>query len=744
MNSTKRISIILVILTYFSLFVHTVNQYSNLPKVETFTNSKNQIEKNLNSSSHWNLTGTPIFIDDTNPSKNWSITAATYNWCRGDGTPQNPYLIENVTINGLGSDSCIEIRNSIVHFTIKNCTLYNSGSDLDVDAGIKLDWVENGKLIDNNCSYNKANGIFLINSDNNNLSGNIVNNNTDNGVKLEESNYNTISGNKANYNCDGILLNSKSEKWEDWTSKNNISGNIVNNNTNQGISLNYCLWNAISNNTAIYNLIGIKMYGADYNNISGNIASNNFEDGLNNYLAEYNTFSGNRFYNNGNSGINIPHGYYSKVIDNFIDKNNDCGIYIGDTTSFVSRNSITNNNYGIFLEGFHEIYENNVDNNEIGICLVNSKNAKIINNSIINNTNIGLKLKGGYSNKILMNNVSYNINIGISILDAEDYNITDNKVNNNEIGIYLENTNTTYISGNNISNNRDDGLNHYLGNNNIFSGNKVYNNGNSGINISHGHYSKVMENFIDNNNDHGIYIDSSLDCIVSRNNITYNNYGIYGGAQIYENNVSYNTEYGIYLLDSIGNNISSNIVCNNKIGIYLENSNKTTILENNINNNTEFGLYLVKSNDNYIFNNDVCGNGKEKEEIGCKGNKFKNNECIKDTHENEPPIAIFIIIVISIAGAMVATGLYIFRKRFSREESISRTTLSSQELEELRRTEAEVSVEKERHTCVVHRGKIVGAMYLCPHCETYYCMKCATVLKKKGETCWACHNKIEL
>ena len=88
---------------------------------------------------------------------------------------------------------------------------------------------------------------------------------------------------------------------------------------------------------------------------------------------------------------------------------------------------------------------------------------------------------------------------------------------------------------------------------------------------------------------------------------------------------------------------------------------------------------------------------------------------------------------------MFVAGMIIFRK------IKPKNLLSSHKLKkEIRKTEAEVSLEKESHFCVVHRGKIVGTVYICPKCETYYCMKCATFLKKKGETCWSCNNKIEI
>jgi parallel beta-helix repeat protein len=486
-----------------------------------FTTHENQIEKNLKSSSFWNLTGSPIFIDDSNPNYNWSKTAADNDWCRGNGTLQNPYLIENVTIDSQDSGSCIEIKNSARYFIIRNCTLYRSGSVLDADGGIKLESVNNGRLINNNCSFN-GNGIFLSFSSNNNLSGNTVNNNTNHGIKLVQCSYLNVLGNKANYNYDGINLFS--------AGPNIISGNIVNNNFGNGL---------YSESGGIYT-------------ISGNTACNNTDSGIRIYRGNYHNITGNIIDNNKISGINL----YSS----------------GWCT--VSGNNVTNNTDGIYLKGSHTI---------------------------------------------------------------------------------------------------------------------------SGVH------------------------------------------------EISENNISYNNGYGLYLLDTNGNNISNNIIDNNEIGLYLENSNNTDILRNNIINNTYIGLYLVLSNDNNIFNNVVCGNTIDKHEVDCERNEFENNKCIDEPPENRIPFELVIMIVIIIILIMISSGIVFFKSRSSRREKISKNKLSSHKLKkELRKTEAEVSVEKESHACVVHRGKIVGAVYICPKCETYYCMKCANVLKKKGETCWACNNKIDL
>jgi hypothetical protein len=67
-----------------------------------------------------------------------------------------------------------------------------------------------------------------------------------------------------------------------------------------------------------------------------------------------------------------------------------------------------------------------------------------------------------------------------------------------------------------------------------------------------------------------------------------------------------------------------------------------------------------------------------------------------------------------------------------------------EEVEEQRRTESEVEVEKQKILCLVHKGEIDGAVYICPTCKSYYCFRCAKALRKKKENCWACENEIKL
>ena len=66
--------------------------------------------------------------------------------CTGNGTYSEPYVIEDLVIDGGGSGSCILIENSNVYFKIENCTIFNAGEEY-YGAGIRLENVTNGVLI---------------------------------------------------------------------------------------------------------------------------------------------------------------------------------------------------------------------------------------------------------------------------------------------------------------------------------------------------------------------------------------------------------------------------------------------------------------------------------------------------------------------------------------------------------------------------------------------------------------------
>ena len=70
--------------------------------------------------------------------------------------------------------------------------------------------------------------------------------------------------------------------------------------------------------------------------------------------------------------------------------------------------------------------------------------------------------------------------------------------------------------------------------------------------------------------------------------------------------------------------------------------------------------------------------------------------------------------------------------------------IDEEEKKELEETTKEVGVEKQTFICVVHKGLIQGANYICPNCNTFYCIKCAQALREKGEKCWSCESEFQI
>jgi len=149
---------------------------------------------NVKSSGFWKFTDRNIHIDG-----NWSLVNDTYDWISGAGTWLDPYLIENVDINGTAVNSTIIIENADAYFKIKNCTLYNSSTSA-IHGGIILNNVSNGVIID--CEiYLGGYGVYFNSSHNITLTDCVIRNNDNYGVYLDyESQNNTIYENYVGYN----------------------------------------------------------------------------------------------------------------------------------------------------------------------------------------------------------------------------------------------------------------------------------------------------------------------------------------------------------------------------------------------------------------------------------------------------------------------------------------------------------------------------------------------------------------
>ena len=179
--------------------------------------------------------------------------------CTGSGTEFDPYIIKDLVIDGGGSGDCIYIQSSDVYFKIENCTTFNTPEDFGV--GIYIYNVENGKLIDNDCSLSRS-GILLSHCVNNSILGNSVYSNY-RGIYVSYSNNNNFSGNTIE----------SSEAWgidARYSHNNTFLENTIHNN-NYAIVLIRCNYNIICGNSMVGNRVCFEIIECEGNIIEKNI-----------------------------------------------------------------------------------------------------------------------------------------------------------------------------------------------------------------------------------------------------------------------------------------------------------------------------------------------------------------------------------------------------------------------------------------------------------------------------------------
>ncbi|MCX8173767.1 MAG: right-handed parallel beta-helix repeat-containing protein [Thermoplasmata archaeon] len=348
-----------------------------------------------------NPKGTPHAPIHINGNADFANQVATEGW-PGDGTENNPYIIEGYDIDGASGSYCIWIENTTCYFTIRNCALQGATAIgvAPFGAAIALSNVQNGKIennictgsirgvyiyggsaktavlnntanansqhgialyylddhtILNNTATGNAHGIYLYSSRNGTVAFCTANSNSASGLYLGSSDNLTVTSNNANSNTYGISLSSTSNTTID---ANTVSGN------NYGIYLSMSHWNTITSNTGYNNYDGAFIQFSNYNNISSN------------------NFSGNYYY-----GLVLYTSTNHAVMMNTVSNNSENGIYL------------------MYYSNSNTFTENNVSGNSNGICLHRSTNNNISLNWFYNNKKHGVSVTDmSTSNHIIHNN----------------------------------------------------------------------------------------------------------------------------------------------------------------------------------------------------------------------------------------------------------------------------------------------------------------------------------------------------
>ncbi len=213
----------------------------------------------------------------------------------------------------------------------------------------------------------------------------------------------------------------------------------------------------------------------------------------------------NGFYITGTSGLNI-HGIH----------------LVSSNNSTISNNKVSFIEHG---DGIHLVYSNNnmLSNNTLdmngldGIRLSHSKNNILNSNMALDNGWNGFFSEVASGNILSNNAASGNDLAGINGYMSEKDIFVHNYLSENEIGIYLYNSQDMIISGNNASSNEQGIYLHVCPNTNSVDSNKVLNNVN-GLFLVKVSKSKINDNNVSRNN-YGMYLSES-----SNNNTIYNNY----------------------------------------------------------------------------------------------------------------------------------------------------------------------------------------------------------------------------
>ncbi len=329
--------------------------------------------------------------------------------------------------------------------------------------------------VTNNIVTGNYYGIYVYYSDNNTITGNTINNNSDNGIHMRTATNNQISENTLNANDQGIHLSLSSNN-------NTLINNTINDSSDVGFYILSSINNTVAENT-LYNNSAYGMYivsSSHYNTLSNNNINGGDTAGINMDSSTYNTLSGNEV--NGDSyGIRLIAAMNSTLTNNNATSDSGTGIYL----SYSSNSTLTSNNAS--------------DNSGTGIYLSGSVNCVLTDNIVRDNGFYGINMQTDSNNNTLTyNTVSNNSNYGLRLQDSDYCTLADNIVSNNsQSGILL-----------------------FMSNHNELTNNTVFENTNSGIHLSNSANCTLLDNQVNNSDEYNtgyryLYLGTSPDNVVT-------------------------------------------------------------------------------------------------------------------------------------------------------------------------------------------------------------------------------------
>jgi parallel beta-helix repeat protein len=380
------------------------------------------------------------------------------------------YLDGHIINNCYKGISLESSRNSILRNNVMSkCGLMIDGSSLsdyinDVDTSNTI----NGKpvyyyLDKNNIDIpSNAGEVILINCTYCNITNLDLSNGTI-GVELAFSSYNNISGNIINNNrLVAIDLDCSSNNY------NMISDNTIIDN-NYAIDIDFSCCNTFSENVIYDNSVGFSFDSSDGNNILFNDIQNSW-NGIYMVESDNNNIQDNDIKDCGFNGIYLLYSKNNVLKENIME---NCGLLVfGSTISEYINNVDTSNKInGKILYYYINKIGLEIPNNAGQVILINCDNCNVTNLDLSDGT-IGVELAYSDNNIISKNKLNNNNFAGVYLESSDENMVRENKIENNGYGVTLQLADDNDFKNNDIISNNY-GCYLYLSNSNIFFGNDI-------------------------------------------------------------------------------------------------------------------------------------------------------------------------------------------------------------------------------------------------------------------------------
>ena len=487
---------LLVIFTFASLNIATFDNTTNHSSKSKSTNDglhisspePNHLDKILSYTDH-----NPISITG---NSDFSQQALNEGWL-GNGTPSNPYIIENYRIVNNTDTDGIYILSTTVNYIIRNNYISMNGS---TSRGIYVASQPSsgtisitGNILDNNT----VTGLYLYQQMHTIISNNSIINNRQNGVNCQYSQYLTFSDNLISGNGD---------------STNSAYGGITGYQTTDSI---------FSNNNISSNYRGIAL----------------------GYYAQNNTFIDNFFYKNQYYGLDLEMQSTTEVLNNIFLENSYTPIYY---SSFITPTSL-------LIQG--NTFQNTTD---VAIWIADGENVVINNNTFLYTSDEVVRINGvdgvNFTNNYVLND---DTGSGVHNPNSANTTLTGNTIIGGYYGFRLSWSDSALVQNNYIVGSTQYGIEVAWGQNNLIRDNMLVDGTSTGFDLFQAVNVTLINNTVMNFVSYGIAGSlSGYGNYIYLNNFLHNNYGNkqanlgpYGNTTVTLDNGS----YGNFWLDLVAN-----------------------------------------------------------------------------------------------------------------------------------------------------------------------------------------------